>query len=195
MIQSKQDLKHYLLEDRKVYHKVLYSSLKQRIGEWLFPDYNYEFTKCLRYLEYLTNCNNISLGKVKRIYFIKKLSKLRAITGIELCPNCADKGLHIVHGKIVVHPNAKIGRNCKILSDVTIGWQGRYDKPGAPQIGDRVFIGSGAKIIGNITIADDVVIGANSVVVHSINEPGITVAGNPAKKVSDIDSYHYLNKE
>ena len=49
-------------------------------------------------------------------------------------------------------------------------------------------------IIGNITIASDVVIGANAVVVHSINEPGITVAGNPAKKVSDTDSY-YLNKE
>lgn len=196
MIQSKQDLKHYLLEDRKAQHKVLYPSLKQRIVEWLFPDYNYEFTKCLRYLEYFVNCNNISFtGRVKRIYFMKKLSRLRAITGIELNPNCADSGLHIVHGKIVVHLNAKIGKDCKILSDVTIGWQGRYDKPGAPQIGDRVFIGSGAKIIGNITIASDVVIGANAVVVHSINEPGITVAGNPAKKVSDTDSYHYLNKE
>lgn len=134
-------------------------------------------------------------GGVKRIYFMKKLSRLRAITGIELNPNCADSGLHIVHGKIVVHLNAKIGKDCKILSDVTIGWQGRYDKPGAPQIGDRVFIGSGAKIIGNITIASDVVIGANAVVVHSINEPGVTVAGNPAKKVSDTDSYYYLNKE
>lgn len=196
MIQSKQDLKHYLLEDRKAQHKVLYPSLKQRIVEWLFPDYNYEFIKCLRYLEYFIDCNNISLvGRVKRIYFMKKLSRLRAITGIELNPNCADSGLHIVHGKIVVHLNAKIGKDCKILSDVTIGWQGRYDKPGAPQIGDRVFIGSGAKIIGNITIASDVVIGANAVVVHSINEPGITVAGNPAKKVSDTDSYHYLNKE
>lgn len=50
-------------------------------------------------------------------------------------------------------------------------------------------------IIGNITIASDVVIGANAVVVHSINEPGVTVAGNPAKKVSDTDSYYYLNKE
>lgn len=52
---------------------------------------------------------------------MKKLSRLRAITGIELNPNCADSGLHIVHGKIVVHLNAKIGKDCKILSDVTIG--------------------------------------------------------------------------
>lgn len=64
MIQSKQDLKHYLLEDRKAQHKVLFPSLKQRIVEWLFPDYNYEFTKCLRYLEYFTNCNDIFMGGV-----------------------------------------------------------------------------------------------------------------------------------
>ena len=50
-------------------------------------------------------------------------------------------------------------------------------------------------IIGNITIADDVVIGANAVVIHSITEPGITVAGNPAKKVSNTGSFYYLNKE
>ena len=45
MIQSKQDLKHYILEDRKAQHKILHPSLIQRIVEWLFPDYNYEFTK------------------------------------------------------------------------------------------------------------------------------------------------------
>lgn len=120
---------------------------------------------------------------------------LRTKTGIELCPNCVAPGVHISHGKIVVGSIAKLGCNCKILSDVTIGGQGRYDKHGAPQIGDRVFIGSGAKIIGNITIADDVVIGANAVVIHSITEPGITVAGNPAKKVSNTGSFYYLNKE
>lgn len=121
--------------------------------------------------------------------------RLRAKTGIELCPNCVASGVHISHGKIVVGSIAKLGCNCKILSDVTIGGQGRYDKHGAPQIGDRVFIGSGAKIIGNITIADDVVIGANAVVIHSITESGITVAGNPAKKVSNTGSFYYLNKE
>ena len=67
-------------------------------------------------------------GGVKRIYFIKKLSRLRAITGIELNPNCAGPGIHISHGKIVVGSIAKLGKNCKILSDVTIGGQGRYDR-------------------------------------------------------------------
>lgn len=99
------------------------------------------------------------------------------------------------HGKVVVSAIARLGAGCKILSDVTIGGQGRYDMDGAPQIGDRVFIGSGARIIGNISVADDVVIGANAVVVKSITEPGTTWAGNPAKKVSDKGSYNYLNKE
>ena len=120
---------------------------------------------------------------------------MRRLTDIELPPNVAGPGLHLSHGKVVISSKARIGSNCKILSDVTIGGQGRYDRPGAPKIGNRVFIGSGAKIIGDISIADDVVIGANAVVTKSILEPGITVAGNPAVKVSNTNSYHYLHKE
>ncbi len=135
------------------------------------------------------------MGGVKRLLVVKRLAHLRHLTGIELNPNCAGPGLHMSHGKVVVSAIARLGAGCKILSDVTIGGQGRYDMDGAPQIGDRVFIGSGARIIGNISVADDVVIGANAVVVKSITEPGTTWAGNPAKKVSDKGSYNYLNKE
>ena len=62
MIQSKEDLRFYLIEDRKAQHKVMNPSLRQRIVEYLFPDMNYEFTKCLRYVEYYTNCKNIFMG-------------------------------------------------------------------------------------------------------------------------------------
>jgi serine O-acetyltransferase len=58
----------------------------------------------------------------------------------------------------------------------------------APKLGNNVFIGTGAKIIGDITIADNVAIGANAVVVKSITEPGTTWGGIPAKKISDHDS-------
>ena len=104
----------------------------------------------------------------------------------------AETGIHIVHGKVVVNANAKIGKNCKILSDVTIGVSGKKEEVGASVIGSNVFIGSGAKIIGNITIADNVVIGANAVVTKSIAEPGITVAGIPARKISNIGSEKYI---
>ena len=191
MIKTKEDLKKYLDEDRKAYGKPEKLSLKDRLINRLLPDYNYEFMKCLSKLEYYHN----SGGELFRLYYEHKHTKLRCKTGIELSPNCAGYGLHVSHGKVVVSHVAKIGNNCKILSDVTIGGQGRYDRPGAPTLGDRVFVASGAKIIGNITIADDVVIGANAVVVKDITEPGITVAGNPAKKISNNGSYHYLNRE
>ena len=80
------------------------------------------------------------------------------------------------------------------MSDVTIGGQGRYDVAGAPTLGNRVWVGSGAKIIGPIKIADDVVIGANAVVCKDITEPNTTWVGAPAKKVSDTGSWHYLNR-
>ena len=94
--------------------------------------------------------------------------------------------------KIVVNAYSKIGKNCKILSDVTIGVSGRKNQKGAPVIGDNVFIGTGARIIGDITIVDNVVIGANAVVTKSITEKGIMVAGIPAKKISDVGSEMYI---
>ena len=132
--------------------------------------------------------------KLLYLYYLRKLADLRAKTGNELSLNVAGAGLHLSHGKVVIGAIAKIGEHCKILSDVTIGGQGRYDRCGAPTLGNRVFVGSGAKIIGNISIADDVVIGANAVVLKSIIEPSTTWAGNPAKKVSDNGSFHYLNR-
>lgn len=192
MIQSKQELRLYLEADRIAFGKPKNETFRQRTVARVFPDLNYEYVKVLRRLEYYLNT------KPHHFYTYvlqKRLGRLRHKTGIELSPNVAGPGIHLSHGKVVVSSVAKIGSNCKILSDVTIGGQGRYDYPGAPVIGDRVFIGSGAKIIGNIHIPDDCVIGANSVVTKSIDEAGITVAGNPARKVSDNNSYHFLNRD
>lgn len=92
----------------------------------------------------------------------------------------------------MINAFSKIGCNCKILSDVTISVSGKKGQKGAPIIGNSVFIGTGAKIIGKVVIADNVVIGANAVVTKSILESGITVAGIPAKKISDAGSEEYL---
>lgn len=59
---------------------------------------------------------------------------------------------------------------------------------GVPKIGNNVFIGTGAKVIGGITIADGVAVGANAVVTSSILEENITVAGVPARKISNHSS-------
>ena len=195
MIKSKADLAYYLDECRKAYGKPEKLGLKGIIASCLFPDYNYEFMRNLRKLEYWSNRRGGVICRLMRFYRSFRKSSLRARTGIELNVNCAGPGLHVSHGKVVVSAIATLGAHCKILSDVTIGGQGRYDVGGAPQLGDRVWVGSGAKIIGPIRIADGVVIGANAVVAKDILEPNTTWAGIPAKKVSNNGSSMYLREE
>ena len=174
MIHSKEELLYYMEEDRKAYHKQEKYSMKDKVINLIFKDYFFEYMKCLRKLEYYSNLRR---GGAKRYYYAYKLGKLKQKTGIDLEPNVAGAGLHLPHGKIVVNSNAKIGEHCQILSDVTIGVLGSHCASGAPRIGNRVFIGSGARILGNIEIANDIVIGANAVVTKSFLECGITIAG------------------
>lgn len=62
-----------------------------------------------------------------------------------------------------------------------------------PVIGDNVYMCTGAKVVGDVTIADNIIIGANAVVNRTFNEPGITIAGVPAKKIGEHGSRPYLN--
>lgn len=80
---------------------------------------------------------------------------------------------HLLNG-IIISYGAKIGRNCTINQQVTIG----QNEKGHPVIGDNVFIGAGARIIGAVTIGDNVKIGANAVVVKDIPRNS-TVVGVP----------------
>ncbi|MBP3453510.1 MAG: transferase [Clostridia bacterium] len=79
---------------------------------------------------------------------------------------------------IIVHMKARIGINCTIYHQVTIA----SSNGGTPVIGDNVLIGSGAKVLGGVTIGNNVKIGANAVVVHDIPD-NCTVVGVPAKIV------------
>lgn len=91
------------------------------------------------------------------------------------------KGLRIHHfGGIIFHPVVKMGENCTLHHDVTIGDRGNPFK--APSIGNNVFIGAGARILGDITIGDNCQIGANAVVIESVPANSVVV-GVPARVV------------
>lgn len=86
-------------------------------------------------------------------------------------------GLLLPHANgVVIHPDAKIGPNCLIFQQVTIGTRG---SGAAPQIGGHVDIGAGAKILGPIRIGNHVVIGANAVVLVDVPDNCMAV-GVPA---------------
>lgn len=93
-------------------------------------------------------------------------------------------GASIAHRGIgvVIHSRAKIGINCKIESNVTVG--GTRGK-GIPEIGDNCLLGTGACIIGDIKIGNDVIIGAGAVVVKDIPD-GVIVAGVPATIINRV---------
>jgi serine O-acetyltransferase len=91
-------------------------------------------------------------------------------------------GLYITHaGGIHLHPDVTIGKNCNLTQHVTIGTSAMGRK-GVPRIGDNVYIGTGAAIIGKIRIGDGARIAANTLVINNI-PPGATVMGVPGRIV------------
>ena len=92
------------------------------------------------------------------------------------------KGSKLAYGGIgmVIHERAVIGDNCVIGQGMTIG--GRSKKYEVPRIGNNVYIGAGARILGDVVIGDEVIIGPNAVVLESIPNNSIAV-GIPARIV------------
>jgi serine O-acetyltransferase len=86
------------------------------------------------------------------------------------------------HGCIVIHGATIIGDDCLIRHGVTLGNTGSWDSSGAPRIGSRVQIGAGAKVLGSITIGNDVIIGANAVVTRDVPDHAV-VGGVPARTI------------
>ncbi|NOY71599.1 MAG: serine acetyltransferase [Gammaproteobacteria bacterium] len=102
-------------------------------------------------------------------------------------------GFYIGHfGTLIVSANCCIGRNCNISQGVTIGISNRGIRRGCPRIGDNVYIGPGAKIIGSITVGNNVAIGANAVVTKDVPDHTV-VAGVPARELSQKGSAGYIN--
>lgn len=108
----------------------------------------------------------------------------RWMTGIEIHP-AAEIGrrFFIDHGMgVVIGETAVIGDDCLLYQGVTLGGTGNETGKRHPTLGHRVIVGSGAKILGNIFVSDDVRVGAGSVVLKSV-PPHSTVVGVPGRVV------------
>ena len=121
------------------------------------------------------------------------LSRVGRLYGISIPARTSiAPGFYIGHyGCIVVHPDTVIGRDCNISHGVTIGQTNRGRRAGVPTLGDRVYLGPGAKIIGRVHVGDDVAVGANAVVTTDAPANAVMV-GVPARVVSMNGSSGYI---
>ena len=108
----------------------------------------------------------------------------RSVTGIEIHPAARiGDGFFIDHGMgVVIGETAEIGADVTLYQGVTLGGTGFQTGKRHPTVQDNVTIGSGAKLLGPITIGHGAKIGANSVVIHDV-PPNSTVVGNPGHPV------------
>ena len=108
----------------------------------------------------------------------------KVLTGIEIHPAAQiGRGLFIDHGAgVVIGETAEVGDDVTIYQGVTLGGTGFATGKRHPTVEDNVTIGSGAKLLGPITIGHGAKVGANSVVIHDV-PPNTTVVGNPGHPV------------
>lgn len=125
------------------------------------------------------------------IFLAKLLTKYNDLIHNSHIPYTAEIGENSIFGyggiSVVIHKDAIIGKHCTLGQNTTIG--GRTGHGGPPIIGDNVYIGPGARLLGGFKVGNNVVIGANAVVLHDIPD-NCVVAGVPAKIIkTDVSKW------
>ncbi len=135
--------------------------------------YEYKFLYYLRKLQ-------VEKSRLLRSYYIRIYNGLCEKHGLEICPSTRiGKGLYIGHPYgITINSNAIIGENVNIHKGVTIGRENRGKRKGSPVIGDFVWIGVNASVVGNVKIGNDVLIAPNTFVNCDVPDHCV-VFGNP----------------
>lgn len=182
MIKSKADLKRYMEADMPFYHQY---TKRDRLMLWLIQDPAYLIMRYLRFLrkeEYYFNAGTGVLDQCMYLYYFRQKNRLGNKLGFKIPKNCFGPGLTIYHhGNIIVNENARIGANCHLHGNNCIGNKGTADQ--APRIGNGLDLGFGACVLGGVRLGENIVVGANAVVVKSVAENGVTLAGVPANKI------------
>ncbi len=174
MIQSKEELNRILKAEEKIYHRKWYYDLPINMTE---QQILYKHAKYLRKSEYTANT-----GKISRKWYLFRLLRIQTRYAMSIPLNVLEEGFEIVHlGSVIINAGAHIGKGVKLHPGVCIG--ANHDK--APKLGNNIYIGPGAKIFGDIELADNIQVGANAVVTKSCNRSGAILAGVPAVDVSE----------
>ena len=124
-------------------------------------------------------------GAVRRLLAKRRIQFWAALSGADIAPEATlGGGLMLPHPNgIVIHRDVVVGMNCMIMQQVTIG---QLASGGVPRLGNNVYVGAGAKLLGPITIGDNASIGANAVVLCDV-PTNSTAVGVPARILPKSD--------
>ncbi|WP_417427789.1 serine acetyltransferase [Halpernia sp.] len=180
-------------------HSIIQKDFYRESGKWLskFQIWKKCFSPNLHFIYLLRKAQkypkNSFLGKFWRII----LRHFQIKYGFQIYPETQiGEGFYLGHwGSLVINPKAKIGKNCNIAQGVTIAQANRGKNEGVPEIGNEVWIGPNAVIVGNVKIGNNVLIAPNSYVNSDIPSNSIAM-GNPATfTINENATLDYINNK
>lgn len=168
-------------------------------GKWLstFQIWKKCFSPNLHFIYILRKAQQYRNTLVLSLFWKLVLRHYQIKYGFQIYPETEiGEGLYLGHwGTLVINPKTKIGRNCNIAQGVTIAQSNRGKSQGTPIIGDEVWIGPNAVIVGKISIGNNVLIAPNAYVNTDIPSNSIAI-GNPAQIISrDNATEGYINNK
>ncbi|MDM1012200.1 hypothetical protein QTJ00_08715 [Clostridium perfringens] len=184
MINTKKELKFYIKADLMMNRGVFNVGFKQRILNFFSPDYIMKFLEFMRKSEYYYNKNKILAN-----YYKWKRRNLELKLGFSIGMGVLGYGLVIPHyGTIVVGSGNKIGNYCVLHTGICI-------TAGKKQIGNGLYLSSGAKLVKDIRLGNNVTVGVNSVVNKSFEENNLFLVGMPAMVKKDSVEWYIRDGE
>ena len=183
---KRKELKELIRSDLYRYYGDV--SFRRLLSSFRVPGFKYSY--------FLRKCyfHRINRSNIRWMFFRLFLKRYRIRFGFIIPDSCKiGKGLYIGHfGRIIVHPWVQMGCNVNLSPGVTIGRTNRGKNKGVPIIGNRVWIGTNALVVGKITVGNNVLIGPGAYVNFDVPDDAV-VLGNPGKIISYTGSKDYVN--
>ena len=135
-------------------------------------------------IKYISVFRKANLCKFKplKLFYVLKLMYLANRTQIQIPARTSiGEGFYIGHlGRVIIHPDAKLGKNVNIATGVTIGMETRGKREGVPVISDNCWIGTNAVVVGDVKIGSDVLIAPLAYVNFDVPDHSVVI-GNPGR--------------
>ncbi|MDR3024429.1 serine acetyltransferase [Chryseobacterium sp.] len=180
-------------------YSIIQKDFYRESGEWLstFQIWKKCINPNLHFVYILRKAQKYQKSPLLNIFWRIVLRHYQIKYGFQIYPETQiGEGFYLGHwGSLVINPKTVIGKNCNIAQGVTIGQQNRGKNEGSPIIGDEVWIGTNAVIVGAVTIGNNVLIVPNSYVNFDVPSNSVVI-GNPAKIIPTPNAtMDYINRK